>query len=139
SGIIFRQERAIPYQRIQTVDLEEAPLDRLLGVSRMKVETAGGASGSQVELNAVKRADALALRERLLGARRQSEAHAASEQAAPAGGRVSSIRAEDGELVRALSLGELLLAGATSGTIGPALAILGVGLRFAEEIVPNAW
>lgn len=141
SGIIFRQERAIPYARIQTVDLEEAPLDRLFGVARMKIETAaGGSAGSDVELNAVKRAAALALRERLLGARQRSVDSAAPGDAVPttkpAG---SSMRAADGELVRALSFRELLVAGATSGTIGPALAILGIGLRFAEEIVPDVW
>lgn len=142
SGIIFKQERAIPYERIQSVDLIEAPLDRIFGVARMQVETAaGGASESEVELKAVKRGDAQALRERLLGARRQlkeesetivSDERAASEQP-------TSVMASEGEVVRALSLGELLLAGATSGTIGPALAIVGVSIQFADDIVPESW
>jgi len=145
SGLIFKQERAIPYQRIQTVNLEEAPLDRLFGVSRMKIETAAGGSGeSEVELKAVKRSDALALRERLLRARSE---HGLAETLAgvatdgeslpepmTAGDLVSS-----GELIRKLTTGELLLAGATSGTIGPALAIVGIGVQFADDIVPQRW
>jgi len=137
SGIIFRQERAIPYQRIQSVNLEQAPLDQLFGVSRMKVETAaGGASESEVELKAVKQADALALRERLLAARR----HAGEPEPVP--GDVAGpaeIGTTEGQLLYALSPRDLLLAGATSGTIGPALAILGVGMRIAQEIVPESW
>src|SRR5699024_5628836 len=130
-------ERAIPYQRIQSVNLEQAPLDQLFGVSRMKIETAaGGASESEVELKAVKQADALALRERLLGARRQQEdIPSPAEQP----GEPQATMQSDGEVIRTLSFRELLVAGATSGTIGPALAIIGVGTRFAEELVPESW
>ncbi len=41
--------------------------------------------------------------------------------------------------MRALSTRELLLAGATSGTIGPAAAVIGAGISLAEDIVPDAW
>lgn len=137
SGIVFRQERAIPYQRIQSVNLEQAPLDQIFGVSRMKVETAaGGSSESEVELKAVKQADALALRERLLAARRGTGAEAVVSGDIPA---TTPAAESEGHLVRAMSLRELLVAGATSGTIGPALAILGLGMRFAEDIVPDTW
>ncbi|HWV24302.1 MAG TPA: PH domain-containing protein [Thermomicrobiales bacterium] len=134
SGIVFRQERAIPYQRIQSVDLEQAPLDQLFGVSRMKVETAAGGAESDVELKAVKQADALALRDRLLSARRH-----AGEGTPVSGDVPAPVVATEGRLLHSLSFRDLLFAGATSGTIGPALAIIGVGMRFAEDIVPDSW
>src|SRR5690606_32333948 len=40
---------------------------------------------------------------------------------------------------RSLSMRELLLAGATSGTIGPAAAVIGAGLSLADDLVPDAW
>ena len=143
SGIIFKQERAIPYQRIQTVDLEEAPLDRLLGVARMKIETAAGGGGeSEVELKAVRRDAALALREQLLRARQTVQGDVAPEPGAKGQDDetvATRVMESSGELVRKLPLSELLLAGATSGTIGPAAAIIGVGIQFADDIVPQAW
>ena len=118
SGMVFRQERDIPYQRIQTVDLEEAPLDRIFGVARMKIETAAGGTGqSEVTLNAVKRDEAAALREHLLRARGAGTVDIPSPAETPAA--ASPIPADAGTLLRSLSTRNLLLAGATSGTIGP--------------------
>lgn len=141
SGVVSRQERTVPYQRIQTVDLEEAPMERLLGVTRMRVETAATGSGEgEVVIQAVARDDAHALRERLLRARREARGDiTVVAGAAPAGGRAATMPAVEGELLAKLSIGQLLAAGATSGTIGPAAAILGVALQFAEDLVPRAW
>jgi putative membrane protein len=143
SGVISKQERTVPYQRIQTVDLEEAPLDRLLGVAKMRIETAATGSGeSEVKIQAIARDDAQDLRERLLRARQAARSGSASTPAAApthATTAAPDVIPAQGELIRSLSLGRLLVAGATSGTIGPAAAIVGVGLQFADDIVPNSW
>lgn len=41
-GIVTRNERNIPYARIQNIDLRQNPLHRLLGVAEARVETASG-------------------------------------------------------------------------------------------------
>ncbi len=41
-GIVTRNERHVPYSRIQNIDLVQNPLQRLLGVAEVRVETAGG-------------------------------------------------------------------------------------------------
>ena len=41
-GIVFRNERHIPFSRIQNIDLVQNPLHRLLGVAQIRLETAGG-------------------------------------------------------------------------------------------------
>ena len=41
-GIVFRNERHIPYTRIQNIDCVQNPLHRLLRVSEVRLETAGG-------------------------------------------------------------------------------------------------
>ncbi|MCP3980578.1 MAG: PH domain-containing protein [bacterium] len=47
-GIISRNERHIPYARIQNIDLVQNPLHRLLGVAEARLETASGGSPEAV-------------------------------------------------------------------------------------------
>jgi Predicted membrane protein len=44
SGVISRRQREIPYSRIQNVDISRNVIQRLLGVSSVSLETAGGSS-----------------------------------------------------------------------------------------------
>lgn len=39
-GVVFRQVRALPYFRIQHIDVEHGPLDRWLTLARLEVHTA---------------------------------------------------------------------------------------------------
>ncbi len=39
-GVVFRQVRALPYFRIQHIDVDHGPLDRWLGLARLEVHTA---------------------------------------------------------------------------------------------------
>lgn len=159
-GLISKEERSIPYERIQAVNIQETPIYRLLGLARLKVETAsGGTAQSEVDIRAITRTDAVAIREQLLQARAARRAtgaqgaigdtSATSDATIPtAGERVGDQEhpAElppaadlEGELVRTLSMRELLLAGATSGTIAPTLALVGAAFGFADDIIPNSW
>ena len=69
SGVIGRQEREIPYRRVQNVDISENVLQRLLGLAQVRIETAGG-SGTEARLRYVSRAEAGRLQE-LLGERKR--------------------------------------------------------------------
>lgn len=141
TGFINRQERAVSFERIQAVDIEEAPLDRVFGVVRVRVETAAGGDSKQsdVRIEALKRAEAEELRAFLIRARQQLrgdepvQADATADEAAPVD---SSL---EGELIRKISTPELLVTGATSGRIGPAAAIVGFAAQFADDLVPNSW
>lgn len=42
SGVLSRRTREIPYRRVQNVDISQNPLQRALGISEVRVETAGG-------------------------------------------------------------------------------------------------
>lgn len=48
SGWLSRTSRAIPFDRVTDVDLEQGPLHRLFGLARVKLET-GGSAGSKEE------------------------------------------------------------------------------------------
>ena len=139
SGVISRQERVVPLERIQSVDLEEAPLERVLGIVRVRVETAAtGSSEAKIELHSLGRDAAQALRSQLVTTRQHA---AGSDVTAPGGTETTPLESlsTSGELIRKLSVRELLLAGATSGRIGPAAAIAGLSVQFGTEYIPNSW
>ena len=131
SGLIEIQDRLVPLGRIQAVDINESLLQRLFAVVGVKIETAaGGGRESDVTLDALRRQDALALRDRLLAARQTpapGERGRADTVAAP-------VPAEAATLLRALSTRDLLLAGATSAQVGPAAALVVTALELVDDI-----
>ena len=137
SGVLARRERAVPLEHIQAVDFEETLVQRLFGVVGVKVETAaGGSAQSDVQLKALSKADAASLRDRLIAARGMVspvDSDGAPRAAPP-------VAPATAQLIRRLSPAELLIAGATSGRIGPAMAILVGALQVADDLLPSqAW
>ena len=47
-GIMFRSMSSLPYGRIQYVDVDSGPLERMCGVARLTVRTAGTTTGTMV-------------------------------------------------------------------------------------------
>ncbi|WP_231505201.1 PH domain-containing protein [Cellulomonas sp. URHE0023] len=80
TGLLFRQQRQARLDRLQAVDVVQPLLARLVGLSELKIETAGG-DGSGVSLAFLREADAEVLRSELLalaaGLRRPTGAPAA--------------------------------------------------------------
>ena len=68
SGILSRNRRSIPFDRIQDVDIERGPLARLFGLARLRIETGGSARDEGV-LDSVTLAEAERLRTALRLAR----------------------------------------------------------------------
>ena len=67
-GLLHRQERRIPIDRIQDIGFESTLLRRALGLAVVRVETASG-QGVEAQLDSLSQADAERLREALLAAR----------------------------------------------------------------------
>ncbi len=137
SGLLSRQDRLMPYERIQSVDLREGLLERLFGVDQVRIESAAGGGDADIVLGAVSRAQAAELRDILLRRR-------ATTGAAPPVGEIGESPVPPGvapiaEPILTVSLGQLLVAGATSSRVGPALAILAGAFQFADELLPDAW
>ena len=67
SGWLSRTSRAIPFDRVTDVDLEQGPIHRLFGLARVKLETGGSAGGKEEEgvLHTVTLERAEALREHI--------------------------------------------------------------------------
>jgi putative membrane protein len=79
-GVIKRQRRVIPFDRVQDIAIERALLARLFGTARVRVET-GGSAKDEGELDMVALGEAQALRDLV---RHGARAAGAAEAAAPA-------------------------------------------------------
>lgn len=58
-GVVVRSHSAIPYFRVQHVDVTQGPVERALGVARLVVHTASAATDAAIPGVAADRADAL--------------------------------------------------------------------------------
>ncbi|MCA8948102.1 MAG: PH domain-containing protein [Planctomycetes bacterium] len=67
-GILFVEERAVPVRRMQHVDLNRGPIERLFGLATLVVYTAGN-EGSAFRVPGLGLARAQDLRDRILEAR----------------------------------------------------------------------
>jgi len=62
SGVLNRQRRIIPFDRVQDIDIEQPLLARLFGTAKVRIETGGGAA-NEGELDTVSLAEAHRLRD----------------------------------------------------------------------------
>jgi len=63
-GLLQRQRRVIPFDRVQDIAVERPPLARLFGTARVRIET-GGAARDEGNLDMIALADARALRDHI--------------------------------------------------------------------------
>ncbi|HEX8063064.1 MAG TPA: PH domain-containing protein [Allosphingosinicella sp.] len=82
SGILHRNRRSIPFDRVQDVDIERTFLARLLGLAKVRIETGAGGKDEGL-LDSVSLAEAGRLRE-VVRASRAGAGPASSAQAAQA-------------------------------------------------------
>ena len=142
TGLIDRRERFLPFERIQSVNVSESVLHRLFRVVRLTIESAaGGQSQADITLDALTRETAEGLRRRIANRQLQSAPAGAADGAAASGtseqAKVAALAAE-GELIRALSYRELVLAGVISGRIGPFAAAVGALIQFGDDLLPSS-
>ncbi|QIN81710.1 PH domain-containing protein [Rubrobacter tropicus] len=124
-GVFQKSERTIPLEHVQSVDTVQGIVQRVFGVYEVRVETAGGgATEPDASLPALSRGATEALRREIEGARK--EPVDTEEEAGP-------------EVLRRLSVRDLLVAGATSGQIGVALSLLAVGSQVFDEFFSEAF
>lgn len=81
SGVLTRRSRNIPVDRIQNIEIEQAPLQRLLGTAKVQVYTAGSAR-AEGSLEYVSVSDAREVRELVRQMQRQLDAAPLVEQPA---------------------------------------------------------
>lgn len=116
-GLLNRSSRAIPFDRVTDVDIEQGPVHRLLGLARVRMET-GASSGSKEEEGVL---DTISL-ERAEAIRDFVRARRRGLSAAPAA--VGAV--EEAEPLFAMDLGRVLIAGVFNFSLAVIAALFGL-------------
>ncbi|MBL8729170.1 MAG: PH domain-containing protein [Planctomycetes bacterium] len=132
-GILERQERRIPLDRIQDLGFESTILRRALGLVVVMVETASG-RGVEARLDALSRADADHLREVLLAARRDRTSAPASAADGEHAAAASPPPPEPEWIVHRSTSGELLLRGVTDLRLSAFVVTGFAALQLADQL-----
>ena len=129
SGVLSRQHRTIPFDRIQDVSIEQGLVARALGIAKVGFETGAGGKENDASLDAIALDSAQALRTTI-------RAHRSGETAAPVAADAAEVApvAED-RLLFALTPRQLLLAGLFNFSLA-ALAVVGAGMQFFDGLLP---
>lgn len=127
-GVFTRKQRIVPLDRIQQVEMISKLRHRLLGVTVLRVDTAGGGGSAEVDLSVVSVAEAARLRTVLL-----PEGAPAGVDAAGAARGQPGAAAEGPPLVH-LGVGELAVAGMTGAEMAVMLTILFWFLQLADDL-----
>ncbi|MDG5767614.1 PH domain-containing protein [Balneolales bacterium ANBcel1] len=117
-GLFVRKKRYVPRDRIQAIDISSGPVQRLFGLVRLNVLTAGGAA-PEAEISAISRSEARAIERALEVEARDVEA-ASGEAEWP---------------VYRLTRRRLLIAASTAGSFGVALSIVGTAMSQAHQVI----
>ena len=126
-GVFIKKQRYIPFERVQSVQISAGILQRLFGLVKIEVETAGGGNKAEFVLNALPRQKAETLREIL-----------------QAGGKiVDQVNAEEKATLfeYRLPTRSLLLLASTSNGIGVVLSALLVVISQLDDFFSklNIW
>ena len=124
SGFLSRTSRAIPFDRVTDVDLEQGPIHRLFGLARVRLET-GASAGSKEEdgvLDTIALERAEALRDHIRARRRGEAMEPAVESAV------------DTPLLYAMDNGRLATAGMFNFSLAVIAGLFGVTQTFGDVL-----
>lgn len=136
-GLIGRTERHIRFERIQEVRIEQSLMHRIFGVVEAKVETGSG-GGPEATFTVMARRDAEALRAAVRG-RQTATLHEASAGFSPdAASSVSQATdRSEREVLRKLSLRDLVLGGLTSNHLVSVFVFIGALWALLDDLLPE--
>lgn len=131
SGVLSRQHRTIPFDRIQDVSIEQGLVSRALGIAKVGFETGAGGKENDANLDAIALGAAQALRT-TIRAHRSGEAAVSAPVAADA---PEAPPAQEDRLLFAMGPRQLLVAGLFNFSLA-ALAVVGAGMQFFDGLLP---
>lgn len=129
SGVLSRQHRTIPFDRIQDVSIEQGLVSRALGIAKVGFETGAGGKENDAALNAIALDAAQALRTTI-------RAHRSGDAASPiAADTPEAAPVAEDRLLFAMTPRQLLVAGLFNFSLA-ALAVVGAGMQFFDGLLP---
>jgi putative membrane protein len=123
TGLLHRKSRAIPFERVQDVDIVQGPVQRLLGLAQVRFETGGSAGGKEEGvLHTVSLERAQALRAQI------------RERRAPAAVVEQAVETAETSPLYAMDNRRLLIAGLFNFSLAVLAALFGVSKTFGDVI-----
>lgn len=139
SGVISKQQRVIPFDRIQDVSIEQGLLARLFGLAKVGFETgSAGGEENEAKLDAIALADAAALREHIRAHRSGSVAMPSlvTTEAVDAAPVTAQPGAEgDGRIIFAMDSKRLIVAGLFNFSLAIFAVLFGL-LSQVDDLLP---
>ncbi|OHD05536.1 PH domain-containing protein [Sphingopyxis sp. RIFCSPHIGHO2_12_FULL_65_19] len=130
SGVLARQHRTIPFDRIQDVSIEQGLVSRALGIAKVGFETGAGGKENDASLDAIALDAAQALRTTIRAHRSDETPAPVAAADTPAAAPVAADR-----LLFAMTPRQLLVAGLFNFSLA-ALAVVGAGMQFFDGLLP---
>lgn len=140
-GLFSRTERHIPLHRVQDIRIEQGVVHRLLKVADVHVETAGG-KGAEASMSVLSRAEADRLRQAVFALTHATAAVPATVTPVMGEGATTAAPAAtplplEGEVLRQLSVKELMLAGLTSNYMASVFVIIFAAWNLVDDVLPK--
>ncbi|WP_353853757.1 PH domain-containing protein [Bacillus sp. Bos-x628] len=140
SGVLTKKKKYISLERIQTVNTSEGIFQRIFGLVRVQIETAGGTDGPEVSLTAITKAEAEQLKQAIFNRKKslQQEGEASEETGDVQHDQLFKQEPVEEELhvTYRMKAPELLLAASTSSGIGVIISGCLAIYTQIDEILP---
>jgi putative membrane protein len=122
-GVFVRKKRYIPLERIQSLDISEGLLQRLCGMVKVQIETAGGSGNDEAEavLSAISKEEARYIQEYVAGAKNSSE---------------PNVHEDPSQIVYKITPSQLILLSLTSGGVGVVISAVLAFLSQLDDFIP---
>jgi putative membrane protein len=124
-GVFVRKKRFIPLERIQSLDLSEGILQRLCGMVKVKIETAGGSGADEAEavLSAISKDEARIIQEYVRAAKSPSQT-------------IESAREIANEPIYRITPPQLIVLSLTSGGVGVVISAVLAFFSQLDDLIP---
>lgn len=125
-GIFIRKKRYIPFERIQSLNISEGILQRIFGVVKVQIETAGGkpAEGAEADLSAISKKEAQYIQGVITKVKRPSSLSTELEES------------KKNQSVFQITTAQLLLLSFTSGGVGVVISAVLTFLSQLDDFIP---
>ena len=139
AGVIFKKERSIKRERVQTVNIRMGILQQLLGLSSIQVETAGGGMESELRLSSVTLEEAQNIKQSLEGVQEKQFDKITAEETGAKDESYEKLAVEDEGNVYKVPLQDLFLAGVTSDGVLTLFVVISAVFSQIYSLIPDTF
>ncbi|SDN81657.1 PH domain-containing protein [Bacillus sp. OK048] len=126
-GVFVRKKRYIPMERIQSIDISEGILQRICGMVKVQIETAGGSGKDEAEavLAAITKEEARIIQEYVTASKEN-----------PAMQEVGVVQETRNQTIYKITPSQLILLSLTSGGVGVVISAVLALLSQLDDLIP---